>query len=129
MASGAGVQSKKGERVSISLILRNGSTRAVRSSVKRIARLDDTSEVPLRLTWQQIEPGGDRHFNLDTPPLEVGGSYTFTAMVVISIAVRRHRGELRVPGIGAAEHRERGLAERLDHITVLGDISGHECTC
>jgi len=123
MASGAGVQTKKGERVSISLVLRNGSN--VRPIlVKRIARLDDTSEVPLRLTWQQIEPGGDRHFNLDTPPLEVGGSYTFTAMVVVSIVYDGIEESYAYQGSVLLRTVSEDAQNVSTTITVLGNIEG-----
>ncbi len=124
IGAGAMVQSKKGDRISVPLILRNGSTAGRPIWVTRIARLDDASDVPLRLTWEQIEAGAERRFSLDTPPLADGGSYTFRVMLVVSSQYR---------GIDESYAFEAGIslsASSQDsqnvttNITVAGNVEG-----
>lgn len=123
-SAGASVQSKKGDRISVPLILRNGSTAGRAIWVTRIARLDDATEVPLRLTWEQIEAGSERRFSLDTPPLADGGSYTFRVMIVIS---SQHKGieesyafEAGI-SLSAASHDAQNVTT---NITIGGNVEG-----
>jgi hypothetical protein len=87
--AGAVVQSKTGERVSVPLILRNGSPAARPIWVKRIVKWGGRVDEPVALTWEQIEPGAERHFALDTPPLAEGGTHTVRVILVIG---SRHKG-------------------------------------
>lgn len=82
--AGAVVQSKLGERVSVPLILRNISPASRALWVKRIVKWDGRVEEPMALTWEQIEPGTERHFTLDTPPMAEGGTYSFHVILVIA---------------------------------------------
>lgn len=82
--AGAVVQSKTGDRVSVPLILHNGSPAARPIWVKRIVKWDGRVEEPLALTWEQIEPGAERTFTLDTPPLAEGGTHTMRLLLVIA---------------------------------------------
>jgi hypothetical protein len=87
--AGAVVQSKAGERVSVPLILRNASPAARPIWIKRIVKWDGRTDEPLALTWEQIEPGAERHFSLDTPPISEGGTHTLRVIVVLA---SRHMG-------------------------------------
>lgn len=82
--AGAVVQSKTGERLSVPLILRNGSPAARPIWVKRIVKRDAGVDEPVALTWEHIEPGAGRHFTLDTLPLAEGGTHTVRVIVVIA---------------------------------------------
>jgi hypothetical protein len=87
--AGAVVQSKAGERLSVPLILRNASPAARPFWVKRIVKWDGHVDEPLALTWEQIEPGAERHFTLDTPPISEGGTHTLRVIIVLA---SRHKG-------------------------------------
>ena len=82
--AGAIVHPKAGERVSVPLILQNASPAARPLWVKRIVKWDGRVEEPLALTWEQIEPGAERHFSLDTPPLGESGAYTLHLVLVLA---------------------------------------------
>jgi hypothetical protein len=82
--AGAVVQSKAGERVSVPLILRNGSPAPRPIWVKRIVRWDGRVDVPVALTWEQIDSGAERHFTIDTAPLAEGGTHTLRVILVLA---------------------------------------------
>jgi hypothetical protein len=80
------IKARKGDRLSIPLILMNGSTVGRPLWVKRIVkRLGDQYE-SLALTWEQVEARTERHFSVDVPPLVDGG--TTTAGLIIVVASR-----------------------------------------
>lgn len=80
------ITARKGDRLSIPLILMNGSTVGRPLWVKRIVkRLGDQYE-PLSLTWEQVEARTERHFSVDVPPLVDGG--TTTAGLILVVASR-----------------------------------------
>lgn len=80
------IKARKGDRLSIPLILLNGSSVGRPLWVKRIIkRLGDQYE-PLSLTWEQVEARTERHFSVDVPPLVDGG--TTTAGLILVVASR-----------------------------------------
>jgi hypothetical protein len=87
--AGAVVQSKTGERVSVPLILRNNSTGGRPIWVKQIVKLDSRADEPMALTWEQVDPQSERHFTIETPPLEEGGRHALRMLFVIA---SRYRG-------------------------------------
>jgi hypothetical protein len=81
---GAVVNSKKGERFSVPLILLNASPARLPLWVKRIVRWTDGTGEPMALTWERIDAGSERRFAVDTPPMNVGGTYTLQLIVVVA---------------------------------------------
>ncbi|MCC7043336.1 MAG: hypothetical protein IT183_05715 [Acidobacteria bacterium] len=81
---GAVVNSKKGERFSVPLILLNASPARRPLWVKRIVRWTDGTADPLALTWERLDGGSERRFAVDTPPMNVGGTYTLELIVVVA---------------------------------------------
>lgn len=82
--AGAVVQARTGERMSVPLILRNGSAVARPLWVKRIMLWDGHVDTPLALTWEQIDAGAERRFSIDTPPMAEGGTYTLRVILVLA---------------------------------------------
>ncbi len=81
---GAVVNSKKGERFSVPLILLNASPSGRPLWVKRIVRWTDGTADPLALTWERLDAGSERRFSVDTPPMNVGGTYTLQLIIVVA---------------------------------------------
>ncbi len=84
--AGAVVQSKRGDRVSVPMILRNNSTAGRPISVKQIVQLGGAADEPVALTWERIDGQAERHFTIETPPLEVGGTHALRILFVIATA-------------------------------------------
>jgi hypothetical protein len=82
--AGAGVQAKKGDRVSVPLVLRNASAASRPIWVKRIVKGDGRFDEPVALTWEHLDAGTERRFNLDAPPLAEGGTQTLSIILVIA---------------------------------------------
>jgi hypothetical protein len=82
--AGAVVESKTGERLSVPVILRNGSPGNRPLFVKRIVKWNGQVEEPLALTWEQIEAGAERRFTVDTPPMAEGGTHTLGVILVLA---------------------------------------------
>ena len=82
--AGAGVRAKKGERVSVPLILRNASSAARPIWVKHMVKGDGRSQEPVALTWEHLDAGTERRFTLDAPPLIEGGTQTLSMIMVIA---------------------------------------------
>lgn len=87
--AGAVVQSKTGERLSVPLILRNNSTGGRSIFVKQILKLDGQVNQPVALTWEAIDAQSERHFTIETPPKEEGGTHALRLLFVIA---SRYRG-------------------------------------
>lgn len=81
---GAVVQSRKGDRLSVPLILFNASPAGRPLWVKRIVRWSDGRSEPLALTWERIDARTERRLTVDTPPMEVGGTHTLQLIVVVA---------------------------------------------
>lgn len=81
---GAVVQSRKGDRLSIPLILFNASPAGRPLWVKRIVRWSDGRSEPLALTWERIDARTERRLTVDTPPMDVGGTHTLQLIVVVA---------------------------------------------
>lgn len=82
--AGAVVQSKRGDRVSVPMILRNNSTAGRPIWVKQIVQLGGSVDQPVALTWERIDGQTERHFTIETPPLEVGGTHALRMLFVIA---------------------------------------------
>lgn len=82
--AGAVVQSKTGERLSVPLILLNGSPAARPLWVKRVVKWDGRVDEPVALTWEQLDPGTERRFTVDTPPMAEGGTHTLRLILVLA---------------------------------------------
>lgn len=80
------VKVKKGDRLSIPLILINASPAGRPLWVKRIVKKMGDRYEPLALTWEQVEAGTERRFSLDLPPMVDGG--TVTAGLILVLASR-----------------------------------------
>lgn len=82
--AGAVVQSKTGERLSVPLILLNASPASRALRVKRIVKWDGRVDEPVALTWEQLDPGAERRFTIDTPPMAEGGTHTLRLILVLA---------------------------------------------
>lgn len=86
---GAVIESKRGDRLSVPLILHNASPAGRPLWVKRIVKWDDGIDEPMALTWERIDSRTERRFALDTPPLADGGTHTLRVIIVVA---SRHKG-------------------------------------
>lgn len=87
--AGAQVRARLGERLSVPFVLRNTSQVGQPLWVKRLARLDAVGDEPVALTWEQVEPGTERRFAVNTPPIETAGAHE---LALVLVAATRHRG-------------------------------------
>lgn len=81
--SGAVVSAKRGDRLSVPLILMNASAAGRSLWVKQIVKKTEAGYEPLRLNWEQVEARSERRFEIDSPQLSSGGTLTAGLIIVI----------------------------------------------
>jgi hypothetical protein len=81
--SGAAVSAKRGDRLSIPLILINASPAGRSFWVKQVVKKTEGGYEPLRLNWEQIEARSERRFEIDSPQLSSGGTLTAGLILVL----------------------------------------------
>jgi hypothetical protein len=108
---GAVVSCNRGDRLSIPLVFRNGSTVQRPLRVESIVGFAGRGEAPVALAWEHVEAQAERSFNIDTAPFEQAGLHAVG--IVITMATRYKGREERYAfaahvkiAVGAPEHTE-----------------------
>lgn len=83
MEAGAVVQSRTGERVAVPFVLHNRSPNRP-LWVKQIFRLDGPASEAVPITWEQVEPGTERRFDVEVPPIAEGGQHVLRLLLLVS---------------------------------------------
>ena len=87
--AGAVVQSKKGDRISMPLVLANMSPAGRPIWVKYVGKIAGGAEEAIALDWEQVEAGSEQYFTVDLPPRTEGGQHSLKLNFVIA---SRYRG-------------------------------------
>lgn len=83
MKSGAMVSAKRGDRLSIPLLLVNTSPAGRSLWIKQIVKKTEGAYEPVRINWEQVEARSERQFEIDTVQLASGGTLTAGLILVL----------------------------------------------